>query len=215
MSALYNEAKGKLSEHTGSPLSLSNVGTPFLPVLGSLAVFLKTLLFLTKNLCVVDENHGDAVCPISDERDKIPRSWLAMDVKVRSGKERRVVEISYDVKFKKDDDARLKRETMQSQPNRDKFQELEADERKKSSHTLQISVYLGRSTGERTRPRIQPQSSSRALRGMSYSVLGPTICSYRLFESIGLFYRPVIHLHSSPVDFLNSRLYCPVFEVHV
>lgn len=129
---MYNEAKGKLSEQTGSPLSLSNVGTPFLPVLGSLAVFLKTLLFLTENLCVVDENHGDAVCPISDERDKIPRSWLAMDVKVRSGKERRVVEISYDVKFKKDDDARLKRETMQSQPNRDKFQELEADERKKT-----------------------------------------------------------------------------------
>ena len=184
---MYNEAKEKLSEQTGGPLPLSNVGTPFLPVLGSLAVFLKTLLFLTENLCVVDENHGDAVCPISDERDKIPRSWLAMDVK----------------------------ETMQSQPNRDKFQELEADERKKSSHTLQISVYLGRSTGERTRPRIQPQSSSRALRGMSYSVLGPTICSYRLFESIGLFYRPVIHLHSSPVDFFNSRLYCPVFEVHV
>lgn len=79
-----------------------------------------------------------------------------MDVKVRSGKERRVVEISYDVKFKKDDDASLKRETMQSQPNRDKFQELEADERKKSSHTLQISVYLGRSTGERTHPPENP-----------------------------------------------------------
>lgn len=53
-------------ERTGGPLSLGDVGTPFLPVLGSLAILLQTLLLLTENLCVVDVDHGDAVCPLGN-----------------------------------------------------------------------------------------------------------------------------------------------------
>ena len=49
---------------TGGPLSLGDVGTPFLPVFGSLAVLLQTLLLLTEDLCVVDVDHGDAVSPV-------------------------------------------------------------------------------------------------------------------------------------------------------
>jgi hypothetical protein len=49
---------------TSGPLSLGDVGTPFLPVLGSLAVLLQTLLLLTEDLSVVDVDHGDAVCPV-------------------------------------------------------------------------------------------------------------------------------------------------------
>lgn len=57
-------SKNEAVQRTGGPLSLGDVGTPFLPVLGPLAVLLQTLLLLTENLCVVDVDHGDAVCPL-------------------------------------------------------------------------------------------------------------------------------------------------------
>jgi hypothetical protein len=59
---------------TSSPLSLGDVGTPFLPVLGSLAVLLQTLLFLAENLGVVDVDHGDAVCPVCNGRTRSRRA---------------------------------------------------------------------------------------------------------------------------------------------
>lgn len=42
---------------TGRPLSLSDVWTPFLPVLFLETVLLETLLFLGEDLGVVDQNH--------------------------------------------------------------------------------------------------------------------------------------------------------------
>lgn len=43
---------------TCRPLTLSNVGTPFLPVLGAFSVFLETLLLLGEVLVAVKDNHG-------------------------------------------------------------------------------------------------------------------------------------------------------------
>lgn len=40
------------------PLAFSHVGTPFLPVLGSLPVFLEALLFLSEELVSIDKHHG-------------------------------------------------------------------------------------------------------------------------------------------------------------
>lgn len=43
---------------TGGPLSLSNIGSPFLPVLRAIAILLETLLLLGKVLVAVEDNHG-------------------------------------------------------------------------------------------------------------------------------------------------------------
>ena len=59
---------------TSGPLSLGDVGTPFLPVLCSLAVLLQTLLLLTENLCVVNVDHGDAECPVGNRWTKSRRA---------------------------------------------------------------------------------------------------------------------------------------------
>ena len=45
---------------TCRPLSLSNVRTPFLPVLGTLSVLLESLLLLGEILVAVKDNHGVA-----------------------------------------------------------------------------------------------------------------------------------------------------------
>lgn len=43
----------------GCPLPLSNVGTPFLPVLGPLTVFFQALLFLAEVFVMINDNHGE------------------------------------------------------------------------------------------------------------------------------------------------------------
>jgi hypothetical protein len=51
--------------NTSSPLSLSNVRTPFLPVFCPLSIFLQALLFLGEILVVIDFDHGgDLALPI-------------------------------------------------------------------------------------------------------------------------------------------------------
>ena len=64
VSIVQRGVEADLIQLTSGPLSLGDVGTPFLPVLGSLAVLLQTLLLLTEDLCVVDVDHGDAVSPV-------------------------------------------------------------------------------------------------------------------------------------------------------
>lgn len=44
------------------PLSLSNVGTPFLPVLDTIAVLLQALLLLGEVLVSVKDDHGVGLC---------------------------------------------------------------------------------------------------------------------------------------------------------
>lgn len=44
---------------TCRPLSFGNVGTPLLPVLGSLAILLEALLLLGEILVAVEDNHGE------------------------------------------------------------------------------------------------------------------------------------------------------------
>lgn len=44
--------------HACRPLSLSNVRTPFLPVLGTVAILLEASLFLSEVLVAVMNNHG-------------------------------------------------------------------------------------------------------------------------------------------------------------
>jgi hypothetical protein len=55
--------------------------------------------------------------------DKEPQSWLMMVVKVKPGKERQVVRIDYD---SKSDGCEVNERNNARQPNRDKFQELDA-----------------------------------------------------------------------------------------
>jgi hypothetical protein len=43
---------------TSCPLSLSNIGTPLLPVMGAFPILLEALLFLGKVLLVVNYDHG-------------------------------------------------------------------------------------------------------------------------------------------------------------
>lgn len=45
-------------EHTCRPLSFCDIGPPFLPVAGALAVFLEALLLLCHVLLPVDQHHG-------------------------------------------------------------------------------------------------------------------------------------------------------------
>lgn len=54
-------------ELTSSPLSLSHIRTPFLPVLCTLPVLLETLLFLCQVLMMVNLNHGSVIIPSSRE----------------------------------------------------------------------------------------------------------------------------------------------------
>jgi hypothetical protein len=170
---------------TSGPLSLRDVGTPLLPVLGSLAVLLQTLLLLTEDLCVVNVDHGDAVCPVCNVWTMSRRAgWLVMVVKVKSGKERQVVRINYDGKS---DGCEVKERNNARQPNRDKFQELDAtgsgqEEKRDSSSsydTLQIygpcwKVHWG------TR-ETQPLPSSPQQVGSA----SQQFTAYRLFLSIG------------------------------
>lgn len=51
-------SKPQQKSHACSPLSLSNVRTPFLPVLGAIAVLLETPLFLSEVFVTVVNNHG-------------------------------------------------------------------------------------------------------------------------------------------------------------
>jgi hypothetical protein len=49
---------GEETMRTGGPLSLSNIGTPFLPVLGSLAILFEAPLLLGQVFVTVEDDHG-------------------------------------------------------------------------------------------------------------------------------------------------------------
>lgn len=49
---------GRQQLRTCSPLPLGNIGPPFLPVFGSLAILLEASLLLRKILVAVEDNHG-------------------------------------------------------------------------------------------------------------------------------------------------------------
>lgn len=70
-------------------MSLSDVGTPLLPVLCSFAVFFQTLLFLAEVLGIVDENHGGAVylVEICNERTRNRGAGRWVLIVSKTGKE--------------------------------------------------------------------------------------------------------------------------------
>lgn len=75
---------GNQEANTGSPLALSNIGTPFLPVLVPVAVFLETSLLLGEVLVAVKDNHcgrargesnsaGSAMAVVGKTKKRLPQ----------------------------------------------------------------------------------------------------------------------------------------------